>query len=112
MLARYPTYVRNYLLTYYLRRYEGGSIGNRERRLAWPNPAVPVTPEGPLDAMGQSMPYYLFHYTYGVEYTKEGLPVELQVGRAHPTRTPAPQHGTLFLSATAAAPWRRRGTTR
>ena len=25
------------------------------------------------------MPYYLFHYTYGVEYTKEGLPVELQV---------------------------------
>ena len=26
------------------------------------------------------MPYYLFHYTYGVEYTKEGLPVELQVG--------------------------------
>ena len=27
------------------------------------------------------MPYYLFHYTYGVEYTKEGIPVELQVGR-------------------------------
>ena len=25
------------------------------------------------------MPYYLFHYTYGVEYSKEGLPVELQV---------------------------------
>jgi len=29
--------------------------------------------------MGQGMPYYLFHYTYGVEYTKEGIPVELQV---------------------------------
>ena len=39
-----------------------------------------MTPEGSLDSKGQGMPYYLFHYTYGVEYTKEGLPVELQVG--------------------------------
>ena len=62
-------------------QYEGGAIGNRERRLAWPNPALPVTPEGSLDSKGQGMPYYLFHYTYGVEYTKEGIPVELQVGR-------------------------------
>ena len=59
-------------------QYEGGSIGNRERRLAWPVPAVPVTPEQP-------MPYYIFHYTYGIEYTKEGLPVELQ---ASPLRRP------------------------
>ena len=62
-----------------LTRYEGGSIGNRERRLAWPTPALPVTPEGARDGAGQGMPYYLFHYTYGVEYSKEGLPVELQV---------------------------------
>jgi len=32
-----------------------------------------------LDKAGQGMPYYLFHYTYGIEYSKEGLPVELQV---------------------------------
>ena len=32
-----------------------------------------------MDGAGQGMPYYLFHYTYGIEYSKEGLPVELQV---------------------------------
>ena len=66
-------------LTLTLTRYEGGSIGNRERRLSWPTPALPVTPEGAVDEAGQGMPYYLFHYTYGIEYSKEGLPVELQV---------------------------------
>ena len=25
------------------------------------------------------MPYYIFHYTYGVEYSADGLPLELQV---------------------------------
>ena len=29
---------------------------------------------------GVRMPYYIFHYTYGVEYSQEGLPMELQVG--------------------------------
>ena len=24
------------------------------------------------------MPFYLFHYTYGIEYSREGLPMELQ----------------------------------
>ena len=24
--------------------------------------------------------YYIFHYTYGIEYSQEGLPMELQVG--------------------------------
>ena len=72
-------------------QYEGGSIGNRERRLAWPVAATPVGPER------ADMPYYIFHYTYGVEYSVEGLPMELQVcdphhprgdprGRATPTR--------------------------
>ena len=51
-------------------QFEGGSIGNRERRLEWPTPAAPVGPE---------RGYYLFHYTYGVEYSREGLPMELQV---------------------------------
>ena len=65
-------------------QFEGGSIGNRERRLAWPNPAAPVTPEQP-------MPYYLFHYTYGVEYSRDGLPVELQVGGgSNPDPNPDP----------------------
>ena len=26
-------------------QFEGGSIGNRERRLEWPTPAAPVGPE-------------------------------------------------------------------
>ena len=51
-------------------QFEGGSIGNRERLLEWPTPAAPVGPE---------RGYYLFHYTYGVEYSAEGLPMELQV---------------------------------
>ena len=55
-------------------QYEGGSIGNRERPLRWPVPATPVVPERP------DMPYYIFHYTYGIEYSVEGLPMELQVG--------------------------------
>ena len=55
-------------------QFEGGSIGNRERRLAWP---VPPTPVGPNRV---DMPYYVFHYTYGIEYSAEGLPMELQVG--------------------------------
>ena len=55
-------------------QFEGGSIGNRERRLEWPTPAAPVGPE---------RGYYLFHYTYGVEYSREGLPMELQVTGAH-----------------------------
>eukprot|EP00966_Prymnesium_polylepis_P060483 1403361-Prymnesium_polylepis.1 len=55
-------------------QFEGGSIGNRERRLAWPVAPTPVIPER------DDMPYYLFHYTYGVEYSIEGLPMELQVG--------------------------------
>jgi hypothetical protein len=55
-------------------QYEGGSIGNRERPLAWPVPATPVGPQR------DSMPYYIFHYTYGIEYSVEGLPMELMVG--------------------------------
>ena len=55
-------------------QYEGGSIGNRERPLHWPVPATPVVPER------ADMPYYIFHYTYGIEYSVEGLPMELQVG--------------------------------
>ena len=55
-------------------QYEGGSIGNRERPLAWPVPPTPVTPDR------AEMPYYIFHYTYGIEYSVEGLPMELQVG--------------------------------
>jgi len=55
-------------------QFEGGSIGNRERRLAWPVLPTPVTPDR------FDMPYYVFHYTYGVEYSREGLPMELQVG--------------------------------
>ena len=55
-------------------QYEGGSIGNRERRLAWPVAPAPVGPER------SDMPYYIFHYTYGIEYSSEGLPMELQVG--------------------------------
>ena len=54
-------------------QFEGGSIGNRERRLAWPVPPTPVVPER------ADMPYYILHYTYGIEYSAEGLPVELQV---------------------------------
>ena len=55
-------------------QYEGGSIGNRERPLHWP---VASTPVGPARV---DMPYYVFHYTYGIEYSAEGLPMELQVG--------------------------------
>ena len=55
-------------------QYEGGSIGNRERRLAWPVAPTPVVPDR------DDMPYYIFHYTYGIEYSVEGLPMELQVG--------------------------------
>ncbi len=55
-------------------QYEGGSIGNRERPLLWPVPPIPVTPDR------VSMPYYILHYTYGIEYSIEGLPMELQVG--------------------------------
>lgn len=55
-------------------QYEGGSIGNRERPLRWPVAATPVTPDR------ADMPYYIFHYTYGIEYSMEGLPMELQVG--------------------------------
>lgn len=55
-------------------QYEGGSIGNRERELAWPVPPTPVGPER------DGMRYYVFHYTYGIEYSSEGVPVELQVG--------------------------------
>lgn len=71
-------------------QYEGGSIGNRERPLSWPVLPVPVTPDR------SSMPYYILHYTYGIEYSIEGLPMELQVGEwsldkrhymgAHPPR--------------------------
>ena len=66
-------------------QFEGGSIGNHNRQLAWPLPTpTPVGPEGPL-VPGRSgtphrMPYYIFHYTYGIEYSREGLPMELQVG--------------------------------
>eukprot|EP00315_Gephyrocapsa_oceanica_P048465 CAMPEP_0185536676 /NCGR_PEP_ID=MMETSP1366-20130426/110064_1 /TAXON_ID=38817 /ORGANISM="Gephyrocapsa oceanica, Strain RCC1303" /LENGTH=851 /DNA_ID=CAMNT_0028148397 /DNA_START=62 /DNA_END=2617 /DNA_ORIENTATION=- len=66
-------------------QFEGGSIGNHNRQLAWPLPTpTPVGPEGPL-VTGRSstphrMPYYIFHYTYGIEYSREGLPMELQVG--------------------------------
>ena len=55
-------------------QYEGGSIGNRERPLLWPVAPTPVSPDRP------DMPYYIFHYTYGIEYSLEGLPMELQVG--------------------------------
>ena len=55
-------------------QYEGGSIGNRERPLVWPVAPTPVSADRP------SMPYYLFHYTYGIEYSAEGVPMELQVG--------------------------------
>ena len=55
-------------------QYEGGSIGNRERPLIWPVGPTPVTPER------AEMPYYILHYTYGIEYSAEGLPMELQVG--------------------------------
>lgn len=54
-------------------QFEGGSIGNHERRLAWPVAPIPVHPDR------EDMPYYIFHYTYGVEYSEEGLPMELQV---------------------------------
>ena len=55
-------------------QFEGGSIGNRNRRLSWP------VPPSPVGEQGAGMPYYIFHYTYGIEYTVEGLPTELQVG--------------------------------
>ena len=54
-------------------QFEGGSIGNRERRLAWPVSSSPMGPDR-ID-----MPYYIFHYTYGIEYSMEGLPMELMV---------------------------------
>ena len=62
-------------------QYEGGREGGggtadhaRERPVRWPVAAAPVT----ADRLG--MPYYMFHYTYGLEYTLEGLLMELQLG--------------------------------
>ena len=101
-------------------QFEGGSIGNRERRLEWPTPAAPVGPE---------RGYYLFHYTYGVEYSREGLPMELQVGewsldKRHymggpPPRALAPPpkcaHDRAFVlrglynNASATLPWKGGG---
>lgn len=53
-------------------QFEGGSIGNRNRPLLWPVLSTPVGAER------ADMPYYILHYTYGIEYSAEGLPMELQ----------------------------------
>ena len=42
--------------------------------MRWPVPAAPVT------ANRVDMPFFFFHYTYGLEYTLDGLPMELQRG--------------------------------
>lgn len=68
---------------------QGGSIGNRNRQLAWPVGATPAGPEGPMHGASR-MPYYLFHYTYGIEYSREGLPMELQVAGRRPGKGVAP----------------------
>ena len=40
--------------------------------LLWPVLSTPVGAER------ADMPYYILHYTYGIEYSAEGLPMELQ----------------------------------